>query len=88
MTTLQLDCAELNLPAVFKRLLDIFTLNSYRQHNQPGCGGCLLLLALLALVTGGAQGLLNLFGFLIYSSLAGILVLIGGFWAFSYYLRR
>ncbi len=63
-------------------------MDSYRQHNQPGCGGCLLLIALLALVTGGAQGLLNLFGFLIYSGLAGILVLIGAFWAFSYYVKR
>ncbi|MGD9948348.1 MAG: DnaJ domain-containing protein [Desulfobulbus sp.] len=60
----------------------------YRQHNQPGCGGCLLLLALFALLTGGAQGILNLFGFLIYSGFAGILILIGAFWAFSYYVRR
>jgi DnaJ like chaperone protein len=60
----------------------------YRQHNQPGCGGCLLLLALFALVTGGAPALLNLLGFLFYSGLAGLLLLIGGFWAFSYYIRR
>ena len=60
----------------------------YRQHNQPGCGGCLLLLALFALVTGGAQGLLNLFGFFFYSGFAGLLLLAGGFWAFSYYIKR
>jgi DnaJ like chaperone protein len=60
----------------------------YRQHNQPGCGGCLLLLALLALVTGGAPALLNLLGFLFYSGLAGLLLLIAGFWAFSYYIQR
>jgi len=60
----------------------------YRQHNQPGCGGCLLLLVMLALVTGGAPALLNLLGFLFYSGLAGILLLIGAFWAFSYSIRR
>lgn len=60
----------------------------YRQHNQPGCGGCLLLLALLALVTGGAPALLNLLGFLFYSGLAGVLLLVGGFWAFTYYIQR
>jgi DnaJ like chaperone protein len=60
----------------------------YRQHNQPGCGGCLLILVMLALVTGGAPALLNLLGFLFYSGLAGILLLIGAFWAFSYYVRR
>lgn len=47
-----------------------------------------MLLALFALVTGGAPALLNLLGFLFYSGLAGLLLLIGGFWAFSYYIRR
>jgi DnaJ-class molecular chaperone with C-terminal Zn finger domain len=60
----------------------------YRQNNRPGCGGCLLIAALIALVTGGIPGLLNLFGILLYSGLAGILVLIGLFWAFSSYMRR
>ena len=60
----------------------------YRQHNQPGCGGCLILLTLLILVTGGAPALLNFIGVLFYSGLAGILVLLGLFWAFSYHVRR
>ena len=60
----------------------------YRKHNQPGCGGCLLLLVILALVTGGAPALLNLLGFIFYSGLAGILLLIGAFLAFSYYVKR
>jgi len=47
-----------------------------------------LLLVMLALVTGGAPALLNLLGFLFYSGLAGILLLIGAFWAFSYSIRR
>jgi len=60
----------------------------YRQHNQPGCGGCLLLLVVLALVTGGAPALLNLLGFIFYSGLAGILLLVAAFWAFTYYVQR
>jgi DnaJ like chaperone protein len=60
----------------------------YQRHNQPGCGGCLLLLVIMALVTGGAPALLNLLGFIFYSGLAGILLLIGAFWAFTYYVRR
>ncbi len=60
----------------------------YRQHNQPGCGGCLLLLVMLALVTGGAPALLNLIGFIFYSGLAGILLMVAAFWAFTYYVQR
>jgi DnaJ like chaperone protein len=60
----------------------------YRQHNQPGCGGCLLLLVVLALVTGGAPALLNLLGFIFYSGLAGVLLMVAAFWAFTYYVRR
>jgi DnaJ like chaperone protein len=60
----------------------------YRQHNQPGCGGCLLLFAFFLLVTGGAPALFNFLGFLFFSGLFGILLVIGGFWAFSYYVQR
>ena len=60
----------------------------YRQHNQPGCGGCLLLLCLIILVTGGAPALLDFIGVLFYSGLAGVLVLFGLFWAFSFYVQR
>ncbi len=60
----------------------------YRQHNQPGCGGCLLLLGLIILVTGGAPALLDFIGVLFYSGLTGLLLLFGLFWAFSYYVQR
>ncbi len=60
----------------------------YRQHNQPGCGGCLLLAVLLALVTGGMPALIKLLGFFFYSGLAGILLMVAAFWAFSYYIQR
>jgi DnaJ like chaperone protein len=59
----------------------------YRQQSQPGCGGCLLLIVLLVLLTGGAPALLKLIGVLFYSGLTGILVIFGLFWAFTYYMR-
>lgn len=27
----------------------------YRRHEQPGCGGCLLVILLIVFVTGGAR---------------------------------
>ena len=60
----------------------------YRYHNQPGCGGCLLLAALLALVTGGLPALIKLLGFFLTTGLAFVLLLVGGFFAFSYYVQR
>jgi len=60
----------------------------YRQYNQPGCGGCFLLIVLFLLVTGGARALLNFLGFLFFSGLFGILLLIAIFWAFSFYVQK
>ncbi|WP_028583312.1 DnaJ domain-containing protein [Desulfogranum mediterraneum] len=60
----------------------------YRQHNQPGCGGCLLIIGLLLLVTGGAPALLNFLGFLFFSGIFGVLLLVAAFWGFSYYVRQ
>ena len=60
----------------------------YRQHNQPGCGGCLLIAALLLLVTGGAPALMNFLGFLFFSGLFGFFLLIAAFYGFSYYIRH
>lgn len=59
----------------------------YRQHNQPGCGGCLLLTALIILATGGAPALFNFLGFLLSFGLIGFLLLLAAFWGFSYYVR-
>jgi len=59
----------------------------YRQHNQPGCGGCLLIVGLIILATGGAPALLNFLGFLFFSGLFGFLILIAAFWGFSYYVQ-
>ncbi len=60
----------------------------YQRNQQPGCGGCLLILLLFSLLTGGFSGLLNFLGVLIYSGLAGILIFIGLFWGFSYWIQR
>ena len=60
----------------------------YQRPNQPGCGGCLLILLLFSLLTGGFSGLLNLLGTLIYTGFAGILILMGLFWGFSYWIQQ
>ncbi len=60
----------------------------YRQSNSPGCGGCLLWLAVIALLTGGAPALMNLIGFFFFSGIAGVLLLVGAFWAFTYYMNK
>ena len=60
----------------------------YQQHKQPGCGGCLLILGLIILLTGGAPALLNFVGALIFSGLAGVLIFIAIFWGFSYWIRK
>lgn len=60
----------------------------FQQHNQPGCGGCLLVALLLALLFGGAQGLVNFLGALIFSGLAGILLFIALFWGLSYFIQK
>jgi len=59
----------------------------YRQQG-PGCGGCLLIAMLLALVTGGAQGLFSFLGTLVYFGITGILILVIIFWGFSFWLQR
>lgn len=60
----------------------------YQQHKQPGCGGCLLIVGLIILLTGGAPALLNFVGALIFSGLAGVLIFIAIFWGFSYWVRK
>ncbi len=60
----------------------------YQRNEQPGCGGCLLILLLFSLLTGGFSGLLNFLGVLLYSGLAGILLFIGLFWGFSYWIQK
>lgn len=60
----------------------------YRQPNQPGCGGCLLVVLLIVLVTGGAPALINFLGMLFFSGLFGILLLIALFWGGTYWMQR
>jgi DnaJ like chaperone protein len=60
----------------------------YRRHEQPGCGGCFLLLLLLIFLSGGATLLFDFLGMLVFIVLLLVLCGIGAFWAFSYYVRR
>jgi DnaJ like chaperone protein len=60
----------------------------YQRHEQPGCGGCLLIALLIVFVTGGAPALINFLGALIFSGLAGVLIFVAIFWGFSYWVRK
>lgn len=60
----------------------------YRRHEQPGCGGCLLLLLLLSLLTGGAPALFQFLGILLS---LGLFIIFGGialFWGATYLIRQ
>jgi len=60
----------------------------YRYQSEPGCGGCLLFVGLLILLTGGAPALLNFLGFLFFAGLMGLVLLFAAFWGFSFYIQR
>ena len=60
----------------------------YKSQQQSGCGGCFLILALFALLTGGFSGLFNFLGFILYSGIFSVLLLIAVFWGFSYWMQN
>lgn len=60
----------------------------YQRSNQPGCGGCLLILILISLISGGFSGLFNFLGFLAYIFLGAVLVSVVLFWGFSYWIKQ
>ncbi|MBE9519687.1 MAG: J domain-containing protein, partial [Proteobacteria bacterium] len=47
----------------------------YRRHDQPGCGGCLLLLIILVFLAGGAPLLFDFLGVLVF---LGLFLLLSG----------
>ncbi|WP_457577465.1 DnaJ domain-containing protein [Desulfomarina sp.] len=61
---------------------------NYQRQQQPGCGGCLLIILLLVFVSGGAPALISFLGTLIYTGLAGVLIFIALFWGFSFWVQK
>ena len=55
--------------------------------NQPGCGGCLLIVILLLLATGGWQAVGDFFSFLVFFVLFGGLLLFTAFFGFAKYIQ-
>ncbi|MCA1766225.1 MAG: DnaJ domain-containing protein [Desulfobulbaceae bacterium] len=60
----------------------------YRQHNQPGCGGCLFMVVLLILITGGLPLLFDILGVVFYIGLFTLFFIAAAFWGFSYFVKR
>jgi DnaJ like chaperone protein len=60
----------------------------YRRHEQPGCGGCFLIVLLLMFITGGAPLLFDFLGMLVFIGLFLLLSGVAAFWAFTYYIKR
>ena len=58
------------------------------QQQGPGCGGCLVVGGLIALVTGGFSGLGNFLGFVFYAGAMFILVALAVFFGFQFWLQR
>ena len=65
-------------------------MNTYRVQGPggPGCGGCLFILIMLVLLTGGARGVVNLLGALAFSGALGILLLVGLFYLWGYWISQ
>ena len=60
----------------------------YRQSRGPGCSGCLLLLLVLAFLTGGAPALFRVLGWLVYGALFFFLAVVAAVWGTTWFLRR
>jgi len=60
----------------------------YRRHEQPGCGGCFLLILLLIFISGGAPLLFEFLGIIVFGILFLMLSGMAAFWAFTYYIKR
>ncbi|NTV13409.1 MAG: DnaJ domain-containing protein [Desulfobulbaceae bacterium] len=63
-------------------------MREYRYHSQPGCGGCLLMGALLLVVTGGLPLLINVLGYILAIGLGLMLCIIIFFRLLSWFIRR
>jgi len=61
---------------------------NYQRQQQPGCGGCLLILLLIVFISGGAPALISFLGTLIYTGIAGILLFVALFFGFTYWVQK
>lgn len=61
---------------------------NYQRQQQPGCGGCLLIALLIIFITGGAPALISFLGTLLYTGIAGVMLLAALFFGFTYWMQK
>lgn len=60
----------------------------YQRHKQPGCGGCLLIIMLILLVTGGWSAVGDFISMIFFTGIMGIVLMGAAFFGFSWYVRK
>ncbi len=60
----------------------------YRRHEQPGCGCGFILIFFLFLLVANPGLLLGFLGALFYTGLFLAILLVAGFWGFTYFVKR
>lgn len=60
----------------------------YQRQQQPGCGGCLLLILLFVFLSTGASGLINFLGWIFFFGIFTVFALFALFWGFSFFLKK
>jgi DnaJ like chaperone protein len=63
-------------------------MSPYRRHQSPGCGGLFIIIAMLLLLSGGAPLLFNVVGVVLMSLFIFFVMIAGGLWAFSLFIRH
>lgn len=63
-------------------------MSPYRRHQSPGCGGLLMIIAMLLLLSGGAPLLFNVVGMVLMSLFIFFVMIVGGLWAFTLFIRH
>ena len=63
-------------------------MSPYRRHESPGCGGLLIIIAMLLLLSGGVPLLFNVVGMVLMSIFVFFMMIMVAVWGFSLFIRH